>query len=378
MVLFDLRTCKGRLIMAQAGGERMKQMMMAAMMCMMLACLCACPDEGQGDADSENDAAGDEIKAGNEPNNTVFWHNVICEDEEYVYVSSYYDVQGKDINPSIVRIGKSDGRVTEMGARGNGLSVYDGYLYFLDERNKFLYRMDLGDPDANPECITTAFIPKYMILNGKIYPSGNPYSISSMNLDGSDIEEAKKGDFKNHYFVYGYDDTYIYVAYPYEYETDVVDGAEICMQYIYRMDYNHENKEKLFEVYNDVLNLLDMDNNVMVMLDGYAYYTARYDGRDEIVRNELAPNSEKEIIYKTFFEDERFEITAITRDGIYMKKYKLGDSHSYSYRSPNTKLSLDGATESQIATVKGNLPFFVGRFDQKLYYVEGNKIFPFD
>ena len=258
----------------------------------------------------------------------------------------------------------------------NKFNIYDGHLYFLNEHN-YLYKLDLSDANASPKSVKGTFMITYMILNDKIYPSGFLNPVLSMNLDGTDKEEAKKGDLENYYYICGYDDRYIYAAFPYVYEKEAHEYGETNVQWLVRMNHNRENREKLFRIYTDFLAGLNINNNYMIMLDGYAYYEVLYDGRYEIARNELVPDSEKEVIYRAS-EGEGLEITAIAQDGIYVKKFKISDSLSYYYRNPNAKLSLDGRTESQIAIGKENLPFFVGRFDNKLYCVKDSKIFPIE
>lgn len=305
----------------------------------------------------------------------VFWNNAICEDEDYVYVSSSTYLIPTDKDKNIVKINKSDNSVTDLGIVGYNLNVYDGYLYFLNEHGMF--KLDLSDANASPKSVTGTFMITYMILNSKIYPSGFLNPILSMNLDNTNKEEAKKGDLENYYYVCGYDERYVYAAFPYVYEIRAEDYVETNVQHLVRMDYNHENKEKLFRICTDFLAGLGIQNDYMIMLDGYAYYKLLYNGRYEIARNELVPNSEKELIYRAS-EGEGIEITAITRDGIYIKKFKIDDSQSYyHFRQPNTKLSIDGKTESQIE-FKENVLFFVSRFDYKLHYIKDNKIFSVD
>jgi len=340
--------------------------------------ICSCSSEDLPFADEADESeTGVEVIVGNDPNNTVFWLNAICEDEDYVYVSSHVKQSGfTNKNQNIIRIAKSDGSVTDLNLRGYNLGIYKGYLYFLGDNGYYFYRLNLTEPDAPPKCIALNSMYSYTILNDRIYPSGNPNGILSMNVDGSDKEETRRGDGKRYYVVYGYDDRYIYTVYPFEYEMEKIDGREICVQYLYRMGYDHENEEKLLRLENEVPNCFSQINQVMIISGGYAYYMAQYSDRHELARNKLTLNSEKEIIYRSS-ENEAIYLTAITNDGIYMQKFDIGDQRAYSsLRHPNTKLSLDGKTESPIDLDKKGLLFFVSRFDGKLYYVEDDKIVP--
>ncbi|MCL2814230.1 MAG: hypothetical protein FWD23_06495 [Oscillospiraceae bacterium] len=69
---------------------------------------------------------------GNEPNNTVFLYNLVCDDKDYVYFS--------DADQNIKRITKKDNSVTELNQKGYNLNLYDGYLYFVS--GNLLYRSD--------------------------------------------------------------------------------------------------------------------------------------------------------------------------------------------------------------------------------------------
>jgi hypothetical protein len=361
----------------------MKKIMILCLVFLFLFVICSCSGEDssfvveyEANETEDEEKSTNYVIAGNEPNNTVFWNNVICEDETYVYVSSYMYVGLENINSNIIKINKNDGSVTDSGLRGHNLSIYNNYLYFVDIRN-FLYRLDLDDPEIEPELVSDAFIYTYIILNSKVYPSGFLNVILSMNLDGLDIEPESGSE--NKYIICGYDDKYIYALYEYDIDTIISDGRETHIQYLTNMDSNHDNREKLFKIHTDHLTPLGTVNNFMIISKGYAYYTIRYDSRDEIVRNRLALNSEKEIIYRAV-ENEAIYITAVTDDGIYLQKYDIGDCIASSNpRHPNTKLSLDGKTESQVdLEKKKDLLFFVSRFDNKLYYVEDSKIFPLE
>ncbi|MCL2813469.1 MAG: hypothetical protein FWD23_02595, partial [Oscillospiraceae bacterium] len=258
--------------------------------------------------------------------------------------------------------------VTDLGVRGNNLNIYDGCLYFLNEHN-YLYKLDLSDANATPKGVTIEYIYAYMILDDKIYPSRFLSNVLSMNLDGSDLQEAQIDSF----VIYGHDNEYIYVIYPDEKQTSMVDGREICVQYIYRMDYSHENKEKLFEVHNDVPNYFDELNGVMIISNGYAYYEIIDNDEWKLIRNLLTANPVRETIYS---DETAFHIMAVTDEWIYVRQYIREDSGSYAFSV--FKVSPDGKTKTEINFKKDDIPFFVGRFDNKLYYVENNKIFPFD
>jgi hypothetical protein len=266
--------------------------------------------------------------------------------------------------------------VTDLSIRGYNLNVYNGCLYFLDENN-YMFKLDLNAPGAEPKCIAADFIYTYMIFNDKIYPSGFLNPILSMDINGSNREKQKKGNTKEYYYICGYDDKYLYAVFPYEYETKATGYGETNVQYLVRMDYEHKNKENLFKIQTDFLNHLNILNDYMIILDGYAYYKVKYNGRNEIVRNELVLNSERKIIYSVE-EDEIFNITAITYDGIYIKKYRIDETGKTPHRNsqiPNIKLSLNGKLEINTNFKKEYLLFFVSQFNNRLYYIENNAIF---
>jgi len=307
---------------------------------------------------------------GNEQNNSVFLHDIVCEDENYVYVS------GGEVQ-NIKRINKKDQSVTELNHKGSRLNIYDGYLYFVGEKilyRKDLYRLNLSDPNAESELVAKGFPADiYTIFNDKIYPYSNYNPIFRMNVDGSDMEEAKDTNF---YHIFGTDDKYIYTIFK-DYETEIIDGIETNIFYFSRMDHNGENSEKLFKIYAEIWADIRHYNDFLVISDGYAYYKMRWNGREEIIRSELTVNSEREVLYTTP-ENGRINMTAVTKDGIYFRTQNL--AVSYISIIPNVKLSLDGKVETQIELENefDVLPFFVSRFDGKLYYIKNDKIFAFE
>ena len=141
---------------------RMKKTIILILICLILPGSFSCSDEEKN--------MGIEINLGNEPNNTVFWNNAICEDKDYIYVGSSTYLIPTEKDKNIAKINKSDNSVTDLGIRGYNLNVYDGYLYFLNEHGMF--KLDLSIPDATPEVVAAQIIIRYMILNDKIYPSG--------------------------------------------------------------------------------------------------------------------------------------------------------------------------------------------------------------
>jgi hypothetical protein len=143
------------------------------------------------------------------------------------------------------------------------------------------------------------------------------------------------------------------------------------------MDHNGNNREKVFKIYADAWAALGWHNDFLVISDGYAYYKMRWAEREEIIRNKLTVNSEREVLY-TAPENERINMTAVTKDGVYFRKERL--VISYMSLIPNVKLSLDGKNETQIDFTDDFdfSPFFVSRFDGKLYYIKNDQIFLFD
>jgi hypothetical protein len=317
--------------------------------------------------------SSDKFLTGNEQNNSVFLFNAVCEDKDYVYFCAYAVYTEKE-GPNIKRINKKDGAVTELNQTGFNLNLYDGYLYF---NNRSLYRLNLSDPNAEAELVAE-FLPahiKYTIFGGKIYPLDNYYPIFRMNADGSEVEEAIPiGDY---YHIFGVDDKYIYTIFAKDYETETIDGVRTNVFYFSRMDHDGENKEKLFEIYTGEANGLGLYNDFLVISDGYAYYRMWYDEKVEIIKNKLSAGFEREVIY-TVPENAIVELKAVTKDGIYLRKYNREDSYEYSL-IPNVKLSLDGKTETPIEPIADEefIPVFVSRCDGKLYYIKDEKIFAF-
>jgi len=312
------------------------------------------------------------VETGNETNNTVFLFNLVCEDKDYVYVSGY--AEGGEGN--IKRIGKADGSVTELDQKGQSLNLYGGYLYFYHAKNLYthgLYRISFEDLDGEPEFVVQGIRERYTIFDGKIYPLDMYCPIFRLNVDGSDVEKTEPaGDY---YYIHGTDGKYIYTIFK-DIEKKVIDGVRTNVYHFSRMDHSGENRERLFEIYTDEWTGLGMNNDFLVVSNGYAYYKMRYDGRDEIIRNKLVANSKREVVY-TVPEDQIVIMIAVTGDGIYFLRYDRGNPPYDCGLVPNVKLSLDGKTETpiDIAAGKTGLPLsFVSRYDGKLYYISDDRI----
>jgi hypothetical protein len=298
-------------------------------------------------------------------------HNCVCEDKEHIYFSVYTEGENQ-----IKRISKKDGSVVDLNQKGYNLNLYDGYLYFVGEKHSF-YRLNLNDPDAVPEHVAEYYAPtgKYTIFGGKIYPLDNYYPVFRMNTDGSDVEEAVP--VSDYYYIFGVGDKYIYTIFS-DCETKIIDGVETNIYYLSRMNHNGKNREKLFKIYTDAACGLGLYNDFLVISDGYAYYKMWYNYREEIIRNKLSAESEREVVY-TVPDDKIVELKAVTKDGIYLKRYDRAGSYEYSL-IPNVKLSLDGKTETSIDFIAEEefIPVFVSRCDGGLYYIKDEKIFAFD
>jgi hypothetical protein len=142
------------------------------------------------------------------------------------------------------------------------------------------------------------------------------------------------------------------------------------------MDHNCENRERLFEIYTDASAGLGWQNDFLAILDGYAYYKMQYNGREEIIRSKMGIGSKREVLY-TVPKDKIVYLMAVTKDGIYLKRYDRESPSEAPGFIPNVKLSLDGKTEThvEIALEEDDSPvFYVGRFDGRLRYIINDKI----
>jgi hypothetical protein len=199
-----------------------------------------------------------------------------------------------------------------------------------------------------------------------------------MNIDGSDVEEAIP--IADYWHIFGVDEKYIYTIFFKDRMAETIDGVETNIFYFSRMGHDGENREKLFEIYTDSANALGFYNDFLVISGGYAYYKMWHGEKDEIIRNELSANSKREVVY-TVPDDEIVEMKAVTKDGIYIRRYGREAPYEYS-QLPNAKLSLDGKTENPVEPVGGEegefIPVFVSRFDGGLYYIKDDAICAFE
>ena len=326
----------------------------------------------------------DDIITGNDPNNTIFLHNAVCEDEDYVYYSG---------EKNIVRINKKDESLTELEydsyyTFGDNLNLYKGYLYFVGEKVLYryeFYRVNLNEPNNEPELVSSIPIrDTYLIFDNKIYVLPFYTSIFRMNPDGSDVEEYDSV-MDNYYYICGNDDKYVYTVFRADSEQSTeLDGVPANAVYMSRMthkDYRENNtnsREKLFKIYTYIAADLTWFNDFMVISDGYVYYKMGYGDdikqiREAIIRNKLSVDSEREIIYE-ISQNEIVELIAVTKNGIYFKKYNGGN---YTYGTNDYKLikiSLDGKIETELEHGEDWL-FFVSKYDSRLHYIKDNKIF---
>ncbi|MCL2772102.1 MAG: hypothetical protein FWD71_02025 [Oscillospiraceae bacterium] len=321
-------------------------------------------------------SSGDKLlMTGNDPNNSIYLHNTVCEDENYIYYGEYGA-------KNITRMNKKDMSVTELKYSGYNLNVYRNYLYFMAEKGG-LYRVNLGEPDSEPELILAYSRDIYWIFEDKLYPLAFYSQVFQMNLDGSDKESS--GDISDFYYVVGNDDKYVYAIFRNDIEESTeFNGVPANLCYVSRMTYkdfkdnNMGTREKLFKIYTYIWDDLSWYNFFMVISNGYAYYEMGYgddidNAHQEIIRNKLSVNAEREVIYQ-IPDDERVNLIAVTEDGVYFKKFILGDYASYEIYVPNIKISLDGKIQIELAYGDDCL-FFVGRYDHKLRYIKDNQIF---
>jgi hypothetical protein len=289
---------------------------------------------------------------GNNINNSIFSRNIICEDKNYVYLTT-------GLESNIKRIDKKNNSSTDLKYKGYGLNLYNDYLYFQDK--KHFYRVDIKNIENTPDLILEYFRGYYLIFNNKIYVEPNiNTTIYKMELDGSDKKNYYDLNQDERYFICGADNNYIYVVFIKDAEEVLVNDEAMKAWYLSRMDYKEKKVEKLFPVYFETYADIRF-NNFMIILDEYAYCVTN----KGISRNKLTLDSEKEIIYDSEF-DGIINVVAIVEQGIYFKE-KDNDNFLYN-------ISLDGKPIDKIE-IDGDELFYVSIYDGKLHYIKNDIIF---
>lgn len=292
---------------------------------------------------------------GNNINNSIFSHNFVCEDKDYVYYT-------RGIDDNIKRIGKKDNSADELKYKGYNLNICKNYLYFQDGRN--FYRVNIKDTESEPEVIFGYFCGYYLICDNKIYTAPYTTDIYKMDPDGSHKEKYFDVSYDKRHFICGADDKYIYAVFINDTEEVSVGGKTMRSWTLSRMDRKRkeEKAEKLFPVYFEAYADLRF-NDFMVVLKEYAYCVTN----GEISRNKLSVGLEKETICKI---DPNTNVIAVTEQGIYLKDNDSGVMY---------KISPNGKIKEQIEIeLTGDELFFVSIFDNKLYYIQDNTILNFN
>lgn len=272
---------------------------------------------------------------------------------------------------------KKTKKVEDLNVSGSNLTVYKDYLYYIDKNNHSnlyrLYRINLNNLDEEPELVHNEIEPNannyYYIANDLIYlyPAYLPvFSISvndfSQTVNYSGISEK--------YFMAGIDEKYRYILkLTIENDKNIYTLAR-CLH----KDTKFENKEDLFDIIHPESADLRF-NDFLVVNNGFVYYCFGFD----IYKCELKVGAESEIIYKIDeFGDERFELVAVTDDGIYIKKSRIIRKPAYDYvydKDYIYRLDFDGNNEAALKYPQ--FPYFVSNEgeDEKLVYINEYNIY---
>ncbi|MCL2813940.1 MAG: hypothetical protein FWD23_05010 [Oscillospiraceae bacterium] len=295
--------------------------------------------------------------------NNVFIARYVFEDKDYVYISSASEEE------NITRINKKTKDTEDLGIQGFQLTVYKNYLYYLDNRYG-LYRIDLGQSGGEPELVHDEVelnSPNfYYIANDTVYLY--PCYFPTYYIDINDI--SRKTEYRggtSKYFIAGADEKYRYIiTLKIENEKDIYTLARCLFK-----DIEFENKEDLFVINHPEWADLRF-NNFLAVHDGFAYYCFNF----AIYKCELKPGAESEIIYGVDeFGDDRFDVIAVTSDGIYITKMHIAYEPVYEHIYDKDYIyRLDFAGENETAVKYPPEPYFVGGGSKKLCYIKDNGV----
>ncbi|MCL2159958.1 MAG: hypothetical protein FWH48_11165, partial [Oscillospiraceae bacterium] len=289
----------------------------------------------------------------------------------YIYVSSTKEGE------NITKIDKNTENAEELDIVGFGLTVYKNYLYYLDPKNPNwmiygLYRIDLNEPDAKPELVFDEVEPNatnyYYIASDSVwlYPAYFP----TYRIDINDF--SKKTQYHNDdekYFIAGIDEKYRYIL-----TLKIEDDRHIyTLARCLHEDAGFENREYLCAI--DQPEWADLSfNNFLVINGGFAYYLFDFD----IYKCELKAGAKSEIIYRGYkFGDGRFDMIAVTGDGIYIKKFHVAREQAYERIYDDCIYMIDHSGENEVAlNYSPELLYFVSSEDGRLKYIKDGKIYP--
>ena len=301
----------------------------------------------------------------------VFTDGLVFEDGGYVY----FIAEKKDkANGEIKRLNKKSGAIDGLNASGYRLNVYKNYLYYayqgelLKDEAYYLYRMDLDKLGEEPELVLENLsMRNYFIANDLIYfyPIYPPPIFSMAVNDFSQTTEYNSES--GAYFIAGVDEKYRYIV--------VYNATEATRTYVLARcvheDTEFANREYLLDIAHPEWASLRF-NDFLAINGGFVYYCFDF----AIYKCELGTGAKSEIIYEVDVDgDDRFEMIAVTDDGIYVKKIHIVYDPVYEqiYGNHIYRLNHDGKNEMAL-NYSPKSSYFVSSGDGKLRYIEGNEI----
>jgi len=293
--------------------------------------------------------------------NNVFTYGRVFEDDTHVYFTVPI---GDEMNNDIKRIDKETGDVENLNIIGYRLNVYKNYLYYAyqgDLKNGevyYLYRINLGKLDDKPELVLehlsvrNIFIANDLIYYHAIYPP------PIFSIDLNDFSQTMEKDIADKYYIHGIDEEYRYIMTRREKD----DGYVYAMARCLHGDTKFENREYLAEAGEYWFNYYLVINN------GFAYYCLDF----YLFKCELKAGAESEIIYEVdWLKKDRFNVIAVTDDGIYIKKLDVTREPPYD----NCIYRLDHNGENETALDYPPDVLYYVSIDGRLKYIKDSQIY---
>jgi len=293
--------------------------------------------------------------------NNVFTGGCVFEDEAHVYFTVPIE---DNMNSEIKRIDKKTGDVEDLNIIGYRLNVYKNYLYYawqgdLQKGEVNLYRINVNKPLEEPELVVenNTLIRNYYIVDDMIYFHViYPPFVHSVNVN--DFSQTMSNELPDKYYIYGIDEEYRYIMTRREKDGGYVYAMARCLH----GDTKFENREYLAEagVY--------WFNYYLVIHNGSAYYCVEF----ALYKCELKAGAESETIYEVDWRgNDRFNVIAVTDEGIYITKFDVTGKPSYD----NCIYRLDHSGENETALdYAPDLLYYVG-IDGGLKYIKDDKIY---
>ncbi|MCL2813811.1 MAG: hypothetical protein FWD23_04350 [Oscillospiraceae bacterium] len=313
--------------------------------------------------------------------NNVFTNGFVFESEGYVYfIDAKKDKvdDGQNLNGEIKRINKESGDIEDLNLSGYRLNVYKNYLYYayMGDLQKdevyYLYRIDLDKIGGEPELVLAhLWIYNYQIANDLIYF----YPIYPPGIFSMDINDFSRTTEYNaesgKYFIAGVDEKYRYII---EYNATKTTRTYTLAKCAHE-DTEFEDREYLFDI--EYPEWADLRFNDFLAINGdFAYYCFNF----AIYRCELKAGAKSEVIYEIDYRgDDRFNVIAVTDDGVYIKKIHTVYYPVYEQLYGNHIYRLDHDGENETALdYPSEVSYFVSSGDGKLRYIENDKIHAID